>query len=402
MALLETIPNPVLIEQLRGLHTEYTPEVSETVSDRDFTIRAMGSLAVRAGSEIYYEAADPGYKSAFARDSLIAMSLRGDADVLESQIDYSAQRLGKVRNPRTGEEPGKGHHELPGYKINGQNTAYNACDTSAEFLRSLAALTEHQYDGILEKYISPIGEGVSYITRHVNQQGLFEEDPKFAGVKGENGHQRKFALKVTNWKDSELNREGSREPNYPIVYTLAHFQNAEALTRIGQALGNDRLAEYGHYMIAAGMQFLWNRDHFVSAIDGDGIIDPPSSDSLHTLLHILPEELPPGYAQKVQEYSKQLETEAGYRAGIPVTPDVDPYHMKVWTHEQALLNASARKHQLYEAETVTHRIEPFIIPKDNVFPEMINPDTLQPDGNIKQLWAMGAYLYFQNPDQAFL
>ena len=402
MVLLESIPNPALIDQGQWLTVAPEPEVTKMLSDCELALRSMEHLAVRVGSEVRYEAAEPGYLSAFTRDSLIAMSLRGDPDVLESQVDYSVRRLGKVSNPHTGEEPGKAHHELPGVEIRGQSSAYNACDTTAELLRSTAVLAELGRRDVIEKYALPIGAEVGYIKRHVNQQGLFIEDPLFAGVTGEDGRQRKFALKVTNWKDSELNREGRREPHYPIVYTVAHFQNAESLMRMGKALGEERMTRYGRYMVEAGLQFLWKNDHFVSAIDGDGVIDPPSSDSLHALLHIPPELLPMGYAQKIEQYSKQLETGAGYRAGLPVTPDVDPYHMKVWTHEQALMNAAARKHNLYEAESITRRIEPFIIPQAGVFPELVNPDTLQLDGNIKQLWAMGAYLYFQKPDQALL
>jgi hypothetical protein len=362
----------------------------------------MERLAVRTTTEVYYEAADPGYKSSFTRDSLIAMSLRGDPDVLESQIDYSARRLGKVQNPFNGEEPGKAHHELPCVETNGLSTAYNACDTTATLLRSIGVLAERGYTDVLGKYNATIQEGVGYIFRHVNSNGIFVEDPKFAGASEKDGRQRRFALKVTDWKDSELNRTGRREPNYPIAYTLAHFQNAEALQRIGKAVGDMRIAKFGSYMIEAGLHYLWNEDHFVTAVDGDGIIDSPSSDSLHSLLYLSPKELPGDYAEMVQKYMKQLETPAGYRSGIPVVADVDPYHMQVWTHEQALLHAAARKHQLDEAQAVTRNITNYISPEDGLFPEFINPETLAPGGNEKQLWAMGTHIYFQNPRGALL
>ena len=41
----------------------------------------------------------------------------------------------------------------------------------------------------------------------------------------------RFALRVTYWKDSVINN-GSEEPQYPVVYTLPHFQNAAALKAI--------------------------------------------------------------------------------------------------------------------------------------------------------------------------
>lgn len=380
----------------------YAPEISRDLTDIEITILAMESLSVRVGEEEYYEAADPGYKSCFPRDSAIAMSLRGNPEILEGQIDFTARRIGRVKNPMTGEEPGKAHHELPSVNTNGKNTAYNACDTTAELLRSIAVLAERGHDDVLVKYASTVQQGVAYIKNHVNKFGLFIEDPAFSGSAESDGRQRKFALKVTYWKDSELNREGSKEPHYPIVYTLAHFQNARALERIGGVLGDDRLARYGRYMTEAGVRYLWNNDHFVTAIDGAGVTDPPNSDSLHALLYIPPSQLPTGYAQKIEQYMKRLETDAGYRSGIPVKADVDPYHMGVWTHEQALLNAAARLHNLNEVEDVTRRIEPFIIPKDGIFPELLDADTLQPCGNLKQLWAMGAYLYFQNPEKSLL
>jgi glycogen debranching enzyme len=99
---------------------------------------------------------------------------------------------------------------------------------------------------------------------------------------------------------------------------------------------------------------------------------------------------------------QQLETDAGYRSGIPVTPEVDDYHMNIWTHEQALLHAAARKHKLPEAQDITSRITAFIFPKEGIFHELIDPDAYDPQGNPKQLWAMAAYLYFQNPEQALL
>lgn len=382
------------------LPASVTPETE--VTDREAAIRAMEDLAVRVGTEVYYEAADPGYKSSFTRDSLISMSLRGDPEALLSQIDYSARRLGRQRNPLTGEEPGKAHHELPSVETNGLSSAYNACDTTAELLRGIAVLAENGNSEILDRYAPEINEGVAYIKNHVNADGLFIEDPIFSGVNESDGTKRRFMLKVTDWKDSELNRAGRRTPNYPIVYTLAHFQNASAIERIGKATGDERLAQFGRYMIEAGIRNLWNNDHFITAYDGDGIIDPPSTDSLLSLLYIAPDMLPSGFAEQIERYSKQLETDAGYRSGIPVAPDVDMYHMKVWTHEQALLNAAAGKHQLHDADEITSRITSFIFPKEDIFPELIDPDSFMPDGNIKQLWAMGASLYFQDPNQALL
>lgn len=385
----------------------FSPEIQRDVTDIQATWLAMDSLAVSIdtefGTEIYDEAAFPGYRSSFTRDSMVANSLRGDPVVLENRLEFSLRRVADVQNPITGQEPGKPHHELPDViSVSGLSTAYNACDTAAEVLRAISALAERGKTSLIDKYPEKIEQIVGYIKRHVNADGLFIEDPAFAGNKEPDGRNRKFGLKVTYWKDSELNRHGSREPHYPIVYTLAHFQNARALERFGQVTGDERLTRYGRYMTEAGLQYLWNQDHFVTAIDQDGVVDSPNSDSLHALLYIAPNNLPDGYAQKVEQYMRVLETDAGYRAGIPVSLDVDDYHMGVWTHEQALLHAAAKLNNLGHAQEVARCIIPFLDPRNDFYPEVLDGENFSLRGNAKQLWAMGAYLYFQNPEAALL
>ncbi len=225
---------------------------------------------------------------------------------------------------------------------------------------------------------------------------------RFAGDVALSGRDRKFALKVTNWKDSELNRAGRREPNYPIVYTIAHFQNAQALQRIGYATGDERLARMGRYMTEQGIMHLWRGDHFVSAIDGDGEVDPPSTDSLESLLYIPPTQLPKDYAERVERYMQQLETDAGYRAGIPAVADMDMYHTKVWVHSQAELHAAARLHGLRNATEVTERVRAFIDRNRGDYPELVDPDTYDLCGNLRQLWVMGADLYFLSPETSYI
>lgn len=70
------------------------------------TLDAMESMAFSTttpfGEEIYYEAADPGYKRFFTRDSLKTAALAGSEAMLMSQIQFSARRLGKTCNPLTG------------------------------------------------------------------------------------------------------------------------------------------------------------------------------------------------------------------------------------------------------------------------------------------------------------
>ncbi|MGZ6005735.1 MAG: hypothetical protein ACXWLH_06375, partial [Candidatus Saccharimonadales bacterium] len=79
MVLLEAKSDSALIDEEQWLRTTLTPEVSEALQDRDLALRAMDRLSVREGSELRFEAAEPGYLSSFTRDTLIALSLRGDA-----------------------------------------------------------------------------------------------------------------------------------------------------------------------------------------------------------------------------------------------------------------------------------------------------------------------------------
>jgi hypothetical protein len=364
--------------------------------ERQQTMDAIGRMAVIArsslGEEVYYEAADPGYKRYFTRDSIKTGMMAGSEEILVSQIEFSAQRLGRVENPLTGEEPGKPPHEwpAPGEIVSsfrgGRQTTYNACDTGAILLQGIAALIEHGHPEVANHYKQTIQHVVSYIKRHINKQGLFVEDPVFSGDTATDGRQRKFALKVTDWKDSELNRIGRREPHYPIVYSVAHFQNAQALQRIGNATKNERLTRMGRYMTEQGLAHLWRGDHFVSAIDRDGEIDPPSTDSLEALLYITPKQLPLQYAGRIERYMTQLETEVGYRAGIPAVPDMDMYHMNVWVHSQAELNAAAQLHGLTDAAKITQRIRLFIDRDNGDYPEMVDPETYNLCGNIRQLF----------------
>ncbi len=387
-------------------------EVFQRNPERQKTLQAIESLAVTVysprGQEVYYEAADPGYRRYFTRDSIKTGMMAGSDKMLQSQIAFSVQRLGKIENPLTGEEPGKPPHEwpAPGELLSpfrqGRFTTYNACDTGAILLQGIAARIERGHPDAAEQYGQTIQRVTSYIKRHTNRQGLFIEDPAFAGDTARDGRERRFALKVTDWKDSELNRAGCREPHYPIVYTIAHFQNANALQRIGYATGNERLARFGRYMTQQGLAYLWRDNHFVSSVDGDGEVDSPSTDSLEALLYIPPQQLPIGYAKRIEQYSAQLETDAGYRAGIPAVPDMDMYHMKVWVHSQAELNAAACLHNLTNAVAVTERVQAFIDQDNGVYPELVDPDTYNLDGNAKQLWAMGADLYFLNPEKSSL
>lgn len=348
------------------------------------TKAALAELAT--DSPNLYQAAFPGYSGNFSRDSLTYGLLANDLDGLEAQVDFSARLQGRQADPNTGEEPGKIHHEWPGVIIRDRNSAYNACDTTALFLISIAHLAKNGRQEIIERHRHAIDAGASYIISHL-VEGIFYEDTRQSGA----DH---FALKVTYWKDSELNTK-QKVPLYPIAYSLAHFQNKAGLAEIAEVTNNNDLKQLAIYMGRRGIEEFWRDDHFILAKDKYGkIIDPPSSDSLHALFYIKPEEIKQAEAQAIERYSEQLSTEGGYLPGLQQVANLDTYHTGfVWVHEQALLYAGAKQHGLKRAMKVSERILPTL---EKGFPELIDPArNFEGAGNPIQLWSIGAYLYFK-------
>jgi hypothetical protein len=340
---------------------------------------------LRFKNSFLYQAAYPNYPSNFSRDSLIYTMLSADKKGMREQIAFSAENQGKKADPVTGEEPGKIHHELPAAVMNGKSSAYNACDTTAIFLLAIASLNESGDENILDIYADNIEAGIAYIKSHV-RDGLFYEDPGYSGSTN-------FALKVTYWKDSEINHENS-STKYPIVYSLAHFQNSAALRAIGIALYRSDLIDLAKKMTDTGIDRLWQDDHFIVARDGEGKdIDPVSSDSLHSLNYINPAYISADYVGKIEKYMEKLETKAGYLSGVACRDEIDEYHTRyVWTHEQALLHSASKKHSMSKSASVSSRAVEYM----DTFPEIIDPiDGFKPAGNQPQLWAIGASRYFE-------
>lgn len=356
---------------------------------------ALGRLAFEWNGLTLYRAADPGYQRFFYRDSSIGARLLSDEALRQANIAYAVGLQGQKFDAQTGEEPGKmpheKHHELPDVIMpNGKSTTYNACDTTAMFLCDLAVLAKNGQSELLDIYRPNIDAAVSYIKSHVVDD-LFMEDPSFSGSES-------FGLKVTYWKDSVLNDTERVEPVYPVVYTQAHFQNAEALLEIGGITGDEELVTLAEKMYVAGIEKLWAHNHFVTAIDALGAVDPPSCDSLLSLLHIPPLLVPEGHAEAVERYMEALETPAGYLSGIKVGLSDDEYHTRyVWTHMQALYHQAAVRHGLLRAQEVSERVVNYIPADKGIFPELLDPlAEFQPGGeNLLQFWAAAAYQYFR-------
>lgn len=337
-----------------------------------------------------YCAGLPKFPSNFTRDGFYFSLIAQDMEVLQGQISYCSELQGRNIDSITGEEPGKIHHEHPGEKFRNLITTYNACDSTALYLLGVCALVKNQENvDALKLHLVAIQDAITYITSHL-KDFVFVEDPALADAK-------EFALRVTYWKDSVINAPGEKT-HYPIAFALAHFQNALALNQAGLIMHDSDLVETSIKMYEKGLEAFWRTNHFVTAIDGHGnIVDPISSDSLHSLVFIPPKYLPDGYARLIEEYSSALETDAGYRTGIPHPDITDHYHTDyVWTHEQAILHCGARQHGLAHAQEVSERVVKHCT---NGFPELIDVDNFLPAGNPTQLWSIGASLYFDNIDE---
>lgn len=368
------------LDYVHALVTLQRPEVIETVSPEG----TMNEFSLYSAAE--------GYPSNFFSDTAIAGELAEDDKMIAGVFEFGARNIGTTYDSHTGEEPGKVFHELPGVELNGYNTAYSRGDTTALFLIAAARLAKTQYAYLIEQNRGAIDLATSYVLSHLKEDDIFYEDPSMCGAE-------RFALSVTNWKDSKMNDPVSPEPIYPIAFSLMHFTNAAALREIGMVVEDNDLVKLGNKMTEAGIQKFWNDDHFVTAVDGTNrVVDPPSSDSLYSLRYIEPSQLPSGsnHAKRIQSYMQQLETAAGYRTALPalgLPAGHDEYHTRyVWTHEQGMLHKAASKHNLIEAQEITTRITEFF---GGCFPELVDPiENYAPAGNKNQLWAIAIYAYF--------
>jgi len=337
-----------------------------------------------------YNAGIPNFRHNFSRDSLMAGLLMNNEKVLREQLRLSSEIQGRESDPLTGEEFGKIHHEYPGVKLNGRLTSYDACDTTALYLIGMEAYLSLTGDlPFIRGHRRNIERAVEYIVTHTNN-GLFWEDPAFCGAS-------RFALKVTYWKDSQLPHE-KEEPKYPIVYSLVHFQNARALQSAAQLLDRPGLLSLAKTMVKAGLDTLWTGESFLVAVDRDMPIPGPSSDSLHILAYLDPEDPEiKKMAARVEMSSRSLETLCGYRsASEDLTSQMkDQYHSgaSVWVFEQAIIHYGGKKFGLPRVQRVSRRVRPYL----DTDPEILGFDhhgEIIKIGCDPQLWTIAAKQYF--------
>lgn len=350
----------------------------------------MERLRARYNGYTVYNAGIPNFPRNFSRDSLITGLLMNNKKVLREQLRFSSEMQGRKSDPLTGEEFGKIHHEYPEVELNGRSTLYSACDTTALYLIGMEAYLSLTDDFLFIKgHRRNIKRAVKYIVSHTSN-GLFWEDPAFCGAS-------KFALKVTYWKDSQLPHE-KEEPKYPIVYSLAHFQNARALQSAARLLNRPDLLSLAKTMIKAGVDALWTGENFLVAVDKDMSIPGPSSDSLHILAYLDPNDPEiKKVAAKVEMSSRPLETLCGYRSASEdsMSQMKDQYHSgaSVWVFEQSIIHYGGKKFDLSRVQRVSRRVRPYL----DTDPEILRfgrHGKIVKIGCDPQLWTIAAKQYF--------
>ncbi|GBE20521.1 MAG TPA: hypothetical protein ENG87_00650 [Candidatus Pacearchaeota archaeon] len=335
-----------------------------------------------------YQAGLPHFPRNFTRDSIISTLLSGDNNMLKNQLIFCAIKQGKKNNPLTGEEPGKIHHESPGYKMpNGRFTDYNGCDTTGLYLIGLSS-----FPNLAKKQKGNIIRATDYILSHLDKKGVFIEDPKFCG-------DDKFGLKVTFWKDSAMVNRKDGQPIYPVVYPLAHIQNMCGLRSAAKLLDSKELKKKAELMANTLPELFDEKSgNFYLAIDKLGKIHGVSSDALHSLFYLNPEDLSKKQLEKIVKSSKVLETPIGYRTlavkGVKYG-DYD-YSQQVWPFEQAIIHSGARKFGLPGIADVSSRIMNML--EKNSSPEIIIVDKKKFIKNScdPQLWTLAAKKYFES------
>ena len=386
-----------------------------------------------------YDAGLPGFPRNFSRDSIIAAILSKNMKMLKDQLIFSAMKQGKNRNAYYGEEPGKIHHEHPGVEIDGLSTEYNACDTTALFLIGHEIYLKLTKDtNLVNSQLKNINNAVSYILSHI-KNNIFYESPEFAGAK-------RFALKVTYWKDSQIYGREKGEPVYPVSYMLAHIQNMRALKSAAFLLKDDkhlkkademynsflnnfydvkvhdkpRTLVRGHFehvknrrFLSApknsiarilGVQKVQNKSQglfdekgiFYIAIDKKGKIEAVSSDILHMLFYLDNGQLNEKMKKTIGIIAKKLGTRAGYRtlSFNDAKKISDNYHSEtIWPFEQAIIHNGAYKFKFNKLMEVSKRIRKFI---DEPYELMFERDNfIEKGGNSLQLWTIATQEYFE-------
>jgi glycogen debranching enzyme len=345
-----------------------------------------------------YYAGYPRFLRNFTRDSIISALLMEDDQMLKHQLLYSKIFQGKKINAITGEEPGKIHHEYPGFALLRNPdllTTYNACDTTSLYLIGHEKYFVWTGDtSLISQSKDSILHAANHLLSHIDERHLFVEDPAFSGEK-------QYALKVTYWKDSSLvHREGGK-PIYPISYFLVQAQTIAALRSAEILLQDSKYGKNANLLLGSLKKYFLDAHKPIIAIDRDGPVEAITSDLLHSLYYLKKDDLLPAEIEFIVNLSRDLETNIGYltMAEHDSALLTNTYHSKtVWPFEQALIHAGALKFNLKSVANVAQRIIKLLDKTDTEF-FLHQDDKFIESGCNPQLWTMAAKYYFDKLDQ---
>ncbi len=358
-------------------------------------LSALAKLAYPVNNILLYYAGLPYYSYNFSRDSILSAILMRDPLMLRDQLVFSALLQGTRKDPLSGEEPGKIFHQIPSVRQNRLSTEYNACDTTALFIIGHEAYLDMTNDyQFIKKQRVYLEKAVDYILKHL-MNNLFVEDPKFSDSK-------RFALKVTYWKDSQAPNRKHGLPIYPAVFTLAHVQNMKALRSAAKLLGfNDLETKALEMKRHLTILFDEKQGIFASGVDQRGFFQGTSSDNLHMLYYLDESDITKEKVKRILENSVNLETPLGYMTFNTDNASTDQdithhtnYHTNtVWPFEQAFIHQAALRFGLDTVASISERIYPYIKVD---FPELFHLENGRhyKKGCDIQLWTIAASIYF--------
>jgi glycogen debranching enzyme len=340
---------------------------------------------------VAYKAGIPGYERVFARDTIMSALLSENTSMMRHILDICKELQGTKFDAFTGEEPGKMFHEYIGVDLNGKNTLYAACDTTALYLIGLAWYAQKTEDKmIIKNSIDTIRAAVKYIESHV-ENSIFWEKPPISN----SDH---LALKVTYWKDSSLQDREGGNPDFPVCFTLAHFQNLAGIRAAAQMLNDEKL----HPLIGSMVEgihslFHQEKNQFCVARDSQGDVFGISDDFLHGLYYLEPTDLNHDEKAFIHSTSIALETDFGIRTNTSDKCDLnDRYHTcTLWPFEQGFIHSGAKKFGFNDLQYICERSVRLL----DSYPEFSYIDSegieAQKAGNDPQLWTWAVKKYFK-------
>ncbi len=349
----------------------------------------LKKLEKKEGKLKLYSAGYPIFQRNFTRDSLISGIIMKDSKMIKSQLIFCEKHQGTKKDPSSGEEKGKIHHEFPGVRLGkGLLTTYNACDTTALFLiahEKYLKLTKDR--SLVESQKDSIKEATNYILRHL-KKGFFIESPSFSNASD-------FALKVTYWKDSEINYREDGKISYPVIYTLVHVKNLMALRSAKKILRTKKF-DISIRKMKKALKKLINENKKILIKDGKGENKKINSDILQMLFFLEKKDLKKNTIKSIMNVSKELETSYGYLTAKNNSHDEEKdYHVNtIWPFEQALINAGANKFNLNKISKVSLRIYEYLNKAPELFLYTENSE-IKEKGCNPQLWTIAAKEYFK-------